>query len=339
MKKNQKTLYIALALLLALASAFTFIQRRYLFNSNVNADFKVNWIWGSYNQEYVVIEYDLEGSLETPDGKLDECPTGDGNTVIDEKGNSLKTEVYTVCRPVSNARYSVTQIFYSAQEGSRPQKVKVNIGDLTYFSPKENKEIYVPVVQSFVFDLPANPSAEGIFTPGSRVQGARGVDMTVTRAIFTPRAAKIDICLTLPDNGDWGMDAHVVMDGQIAPIDYWEIPNFREPQTLSTNKRCYATFTSNLADFRNLRESGISFVIDNLHRNMPDCVGEKDFLKIKDELAKYGVESKPVDAAGSYCFLNDILNQASPEDNGYLVGYIKEALKDEVPGPFEIDIK
>ncbi len=339
MKKHQKTLYVVLAILLTLASAFTFVQRRYLFNANVTADFQVNWIWGSYNQEYVVIEYDLEGSLETPDGELDVCPTGDGNLVIDADGKTLKAEVYTVCRPVSDARYSVTQIFYGGQEDNHPQKVKVNIGGLTYFSPKESKEVYVPVVQSFVFDLPASPSIDGIFTPTGRVQGARGVDLAVTKAIFTPRAAKIDICLALPDNGDWGMDAYVVMDGQITSIDYWEIPNFREPQTFSTNKRCYATFTSNLADFRNLRDGGISFVIDNLHRNLPDCVDEKDFLIIKDELEKYGVESKPVDAAGSYCFLNDIVNQARPEDNGYLVGYIKDVLKDEVPGPFEIDIK
>lgn len=336
MKKN--SLFIGLAILAILASAFTFIQRRHLFYSDVAVNMKVELVGITYGKDLVAIEYDLEGIVTTPDGNFNNCPTGNSNAVTDKNGKEISTEIYTSCRPVSNEKYSVTQIFYGDYEKHGPKKVKINIGDFTFFSPNENKEIYVPVISSFVFDLPANASSEGVFAPKGIVQGSHGVDLAVKSAVFTPRAVKIDTCVTLPDRGDWGLDAHVVLDGQSFPIDYWEIPNYKDPKTFTTNKRCFSVFASNIPDFRNLKSDNILFVVDKIYRNMPDCVYENDFLKIKDELAKFGIAPTP-DVSGNYCFVDDIVDNTNPEDNAYLFGFIKDALKDEVPGPFEIAIR
>jgi hypothetical protein len=299
---------------------------------------KFNLVWVAYNQDHVVVEYDLEGTVTTPNGDYNDCPTSSSNAVISNNGKEIKTKTYTSCRFLSNGKYAVTQIFYGDYGKNNPKNIKIKIGNFSFFSPNENKEIFVPVIKVFTVGLPAEASQEGVFTPEGVVRGDRGVDLAVKEAVFTPRTVKIDLCLTLPDNGDWGIDGYVVMNGQPTAIDYWEIPNYKDPQTFETNSRCFSTFTSNIADFRNLNIGKISFVVDKVYRNMPDCVYADDFLKIKDELAKYGIAPTP-DAAGNYCFVNDIVNNASAEDNAYLFGFIKEALKDEVLGPFEIVVK
>jgi len=93
-----------------------------------------------------------------------------------------------------------------------------------------------------------------------------------------------------------------------------------------------------IPDYKTLKKGDISFVVEKISRNMPECVDASGWAKIKDELAKYNVQ--PVtDGTGSYCFAGGIQQIADTNVNAHLNNYIREALKEEVEGPLVMAVK
>jgi len=316
--------------------AAAYINRIYISPSQQENNITAVLQWISYDAKHVAIEYDVNGIIQTQYGNYTDCPIG-SSEVLNMAGESIAGETYTSCRFISEGRFSVTHFFYGDFQNKTPQKVKVKIGDITFFPIQSGKEIHIPLLKTFTFDLPKEPSPNAVSFP-SQVAAANGLEMFVSKADFTPRLAKVDACLTLPDNGDWGIDAYIAMGEQMIPIDRWEIPNFRNPETLRSNERCFTTVASNVPDFRKIKPGEISFVVNKIYRNMPDCTDAAGFEKIKDELDAYGIKIEP-DQAGYYCFSGPILELGDSAANAHLFSYIQEALKEEVEGPLVITIK
>lgn len=335
MKKKLTTVNVLAVLIAVTTLAAVNLNRLYISPSQQENNITAELKWISYDAEHVAIEYDINGVIQTQYGDYTDCPIG-VSEVSNTTGKNIAGETYTSCRFISEGRYSVTQFFYNDFQSKTPKKVKVKIGDITFFSVQSGKEIHIPLVKTFTFDLPDQPSSKVASFP-SQVVEANGIEMFVSKADFTPRLAKVDACVTLPDNGDWGIDAYIVMGDQVTPIDYWEIPNFRNPETLRNNKRCFRVIASNVPDFRKMKLGEISFVVNKIYRNMPDCTDAVGFEKIKDELEAYGIKIEP-DPAGYYCFSGPIIDLGDAGANAHLFNYIGEALKEEIEGPLTITI-
>ncbi|MBL8100806.1 MAG: hypothetical protein JNK81_16610 [Anaerolineales bacterium] len=335
MKKN--TFIYVIIVLSLIVSAFAFLNRIYLSQSEQSNDITVNLQWISYDAKHVAIEYDVNGLIETSQGNYFECPVGN-SVVLNSNGEDITGETFISCRFVSEGQYHVTQFFYNDFQNNVPGKVEINIGDKVFFSHESGKEVYIPVLQTINFDLPKDISNSTELFSNKIAIAESGLDMVVSQANFTPRLAKVDACITLPDNGDWGIDAYVKMSDEKFTIDYWQIPNFREPEVLQNKYRCFTTVTSSVSDFRNLQSGDISFVVNKVYRNMPDCTDKSGFEKIKGELESYGINLEP-DPAGYYCFTGAIMDLGDAESNAHLFTYIREALKEEVEGPLTITIK
>jgi hypothetical protein len=337
MKKRSLVALLSIGVILLAVSAYIYVRREYLSPAQITNTIKIEPLWVAYDADHVVVEFDVTGSIQTSDGDFTDCPVGKG-IVSDGSGNDITGEVDTFCRFVSVGKYSVTQSYYNDFKNKIPRTLKIQIGDQIFYSAKNNKEMSVPVVKTISLDLPTQSEADITTYPTDVAQASSGIDLTVKKAEFTPRAIKVNACMTLPDAGDWGLDAQIIVDGQSFPVDYWSIPNYRDPKTFASNKRCFELFFSKAPDFQTVDPGKISFLVRRVYLNTPDCVDTKNFGKIKDELAKYGIDPVP-DAAGNYCFTSDIQNKASPEENALLNTYIQEALKNEVVGPLEITIK
>lgn len=334
MKKNT-FIYIIITLSITI-SAFAVLNRVYLVQSEQN-NIAVNLQWISFDTKHVAIEYDVNGIIETSQGKYFECPVGN-TVVLSSNGKVITGKTFTSCRFVSEGQYHVTQFFYNDFQNNVPVSVEINIGDKVFFSHENGKEVYIPILKTFDFDLPKEISTNLDLFSNEKSTAESGIDMVVSQANFTPRLAKIDACVTLPDNGDWGIDAYVKMADKEFSIDYWEIPNFRDPEVLQSNIRCFTTVTSNLEDFRNLKSGEIVFEVKKIYMNMPDCTDITGFKKIQDELERYKIYLEP-DPAGYYCFTSAVMNLGDAEVNAHLFSYIKAALKEEVEGPLTITIK
>jgi len=323
-----------IALALITASGFAYLNRTYISLSDQKNNISVKLQWISYDSQHVAIEYDIHGVIHTSYGDFTDCPIG-VSVVLSNTGKNVTGKTYTSCRYVSEGQYAVTQFFYNDFQSEMPQKVLIKIGEIAFSASNGEEEVFIPLLDTFTFDLPTQPSEDMISLPSQVIKAESGLDMFVTRANFTPRLVKVDTCMTLPDNGDWGIDAYVVMGDNALPITQWEIPDFRDPKVLENNKRCFTTSTSNVPDFRNMKPGEISFVVNKIYRNMPDCANTADFKKIKDELKTYGVKIEP-DEAGYYCFSGPILDLNNSEANAHLFNYIQEALREEIQGPLEV---
>lgn len=336
MKKNT-VVYTIIVLSVLIISGFAFLNRAYITPSQQNNNVEVNLQWISYDAKHVAIEYDVNGFIETSEGNYFECPVGISK-VLNSNGEDIAGETFTSCRFVTEGQYYVTQFFYNDFQNNVPVAVEINIGDKVFFSHESGKEVYIPVLKTINFDLPKESASNLNLISDSIATTENGLDMIVNQASFTPRLAKVDACITLPDNGDWGIDAYIKMGEKTFPIDYWQIPNFREPGVLQNNYRCFTTVTSNLGDFRDMKSGDISFVVNKVYRNMPDCTDKSGFEKIRGELESYGINLEP-DPAGYYCFSSAIMDLGDAEANAHLFSYIQNALKEEVEGPLEITLK
>jgi hypothetical protein len=336
MKKKLTTAYVLAGLIAITMLAAAYLNRIYISPSEQENNITVELKWIFYDAEHVAIEYDINGVIQTQYGDYTDCPIG-VSEVSSTTGKNIAGETYTSCRFISEGRYSVTQFFYNDFQDKTPKNVKIRIGDITFFSDQSGEEIHIPLLKTFTFNLPDQPSSKAASFPSQAVE-ANGIEMFVSRADFTPRLGKVDACLTLPDNGDWGIDAYIVMGDETIPIDYWEIPDFRNPETLQNNKRCFTTVASTVPDFREIKPGEISFVVNKIYRNMPDCTDAIGFEKIKGELDAYGITIEP-DPAGYYCFSGPIVDLGDSSANAHLFSYIQDALKEEVEGPLTVTIK
>lgn len=320
-----------------LVSAFAFLNRIYLTQSEQSNDIAVNLQWISYTAKYVAIEYDVNGFIQTSQGKYTDCPVGN-SIVLNSNGEDITGETFTSCRFITDGQYYVTQFFYNDFKNNVPEKVEINIGDKVFFSYENNKEVYVPILETAAFELPKEIASDKDLFLNEKSTAQSGLEMIITQANFTPRLVKVDACIILPDNGDWGVDAYLKMGNATFPIDYWQIPNFRQPEVLQNSYRCFTTVTSSINDFRNTNSGEISFVVNKVYKNMPDCTDASGFEKIKDELELYRIDLEP-DPAGYYCFTGAIMGLGDADANAHLFNYIREALKEEVEGPLTIAIK
>ncbi|MBI5822549.1 MAG: hypothetical protein HZB18_00865 [Chloroflexi bacterium] len=334
---KSKFIYTLIALSI-IVSAFAFLNRVYITPSDQNNDITVSLQWISFDAKHVAIEYDVNGLIQTSHGNYTDCPIG-SSVVLSSNGEDITGETFTSCRFISEGQYYVTQFFYNDFQKNFPQKVEINVGDKAFFSNETGKEVYIPILKTINFDLPRNVLTTDTDLASNEVATARsGIDMVIRQANFTPRLAKVDACLTLPDNGDWGVDAYIKMGSKTFPIDYWQIPNFREPEILQNKHRCFTTVTSSVEDFRNIKPGEISFVVNKIYRNMPDCTDKSGFEKIRSELEVSGINLEP-DPAGYYCFTGAITELGDSEANAHLFSYIQDVLKEEVEGPLAITIK
>jgi hypothetical protein len=307
--------------------------------NNISSTIHVTLISATYSNDHVAIEYSVDGQITTPDGVVTECPVG-GASILDNSGREFSGSAadFIDCRPDGVNRYLVTQFFYNDYSGNKnPKHVKIKIGDVNFMSAT-GKVVHVLPLNDFSVDLPAQPDPASVAYPTETSQAASGLKMRVSRVDFSASLAKVDACITLPDNGDWVFDAYLVIGGQKMPFDYWSIPNYKTPGTLDSRERCYSIITSHIPDYRTIQKGQMSLVVEKVSRNMPECVDAAGFSKIQDELAKYGVKPQP-DQGGNYCFASGIQSIADPNVNAYLNSYIRDALREEVIGPLEITLK
>lgn len=292
----------------------------------------------AYTDDHLMIEYTVNGSIETPYGFSEDCPVGD-SVVLNNKGDKVSggENDFIYCRPGKNGGYLVTQFIYYdyGVEKNKPKKVKIKIGD--FDSLINGKMIHIAPIGDYFFDVPSQPDTESVSYPSEFAEAASGLKMKIKRVDFSPSLAKVEACLTLPDTGDWAFDAFLLVDNQKFPLEYWTIPNYKKPGALDNPERCYSVVVTNIPDYKTFRKSEVSFFVEKISRNMPDCVDATDWEKIKDEVTKYGVQPV-VDDTGSYCFAGGI-GELDPQANAYLNIYIREALMEEVEGPLEITVK
>lgn len=292
----------------------------------------------AYTDDHVMFEYTVNGSIETPYGISEDCPVGD-SVVLDDKGDKVSGSEsdYMYCRPDKNGGYLVTQFTYYdyGVEKNKPKKIKVKIGD--FDSLINGKMIHVAAIGDYFFDVPSQPETDSVSYPSEFAEATSGLKMKIRRVDFSPSLAKVEACLTLPDPGDWAFDAFLLVGNQKFPLEYWTIPNYKKPGVLDNPERCYSVIFTDIPDYKSFRKGEVSFLVEKISRNMPDCVNPTDWEKIKDEVTKYSVQPV-VDDTGSYCFAGGI-GELDPQANAHLNTYIREVLKEEVDGPLLIPVK
>jgi hypothetical protein len=306
-------------------------------NSIKNVDVVLKGI--TYTDDHVMIEFSVSGDITTPDGPLTECPVGD-IVLLDKSGKEFQVsnQDFVFCRPDEDNGYLVTQFLYGDYSGedNKPIKAKIKIGDVNFTADNGNI-VKVGVVGYKHIDFPAKKDADSVAYPSEIATAISGLKMKIKRVDFSPSMAKVDACITLPDTGDWVFDAYLLIGDQKVPFEYWTIPNYKKSGVLDSPERCYSVIVTDIPDYKAFRKGDVSFVIEKISRNMPDCVNEVNWNKIKDELAKYNIPFV-TDTTGAYCFAGGI-RDTDTDLNAYLNIYIKEALKEEVEGPLVINVK
>ncbi len=292
----------------------------------------------AYTDDHLAIEYTVNKPIETAYGISDDCPIGD-TAVSDIKGNKVSghEDDYIFCRPDGNGGYLVTQFFYYdyGAEKNKPKNVKIQVGNID--SLLNGKMVHIASLGDYFFDVPSQPATDSVSYPTDIAEAVSGLKMKIKRVDFSPSLAKVDTCLTLPDAGDWGLDAYLLVGNQRIPFEYWTIPNYKKPEVLDNLERCYSVIVTGIPDYKTFRKGEVSFVVEKITRNMPDCVNAADWEKIKDEVTKYGVQPLIDPGSGSYCLGG--IGQLDANANAYLNAYIQEALKEEVDGPLAITVK
>lgn len=297
--------------------------------------------WLAYTNDHVAIEYRVEGQIKTPYGIFTDCPVGN-SIVLDRTAKEISgnDNDFIYCRLDGNDGYLVTQFFYADYGKNKPEKVKITIGDVDDHNPAVNNGLVVHIapVGDFSFDVPSQPDIQSVSYPSDIAQATSGLKMRINRVDFSPSLAKVDACLTLPDTGDWLLSDYMLNVGQKISPTFWTIPNFRKPGILDSVERCYSIIFTEIPDYKSIQKGDLSFVVEKISRNMPECVNTDGWEKIKDELQKYGIGSLQPDAGGNYCFAGAV-DSLAPADNASLNIYIQNALKEEVDGPLTISIR
>jgi hypothetical protein len=335
-----KTLLALLGIILSagLLGAFG-MDKIFLAADSQKTDVVVELKWLAYTSDHVAIEYNVQGKIETPYGILTSCPVG-GSLVLDGTGKKISgnDSDFTYCRPDGNGGYLVTQFFYSDYGKNKPDKVKITIGDVDDIDVNNSAVVHIAPVGDFSFSVPPQSDTQSVSYPSDIAQATSGLKMKINRVDFSPSLAKVDACLTLPDTGDWLLNDYMLNAGQKIPLTYWTIPNFRKPGVLDSIERCYSMVFAGIPDYKTIKKGDLSFIVEKISRNMPDCVNAAGWEKIKDELQKYGIGSLQPDITGNYCFAGAV-NSLDPVDNARLNIYIQNALKEEVDGPLVITVK
>jgi hypothetical protein len=336
-----KTLLVLLGVILT-AGLLAAVGMNTIFTAANNATkVNVNLIWSASTNDLVAIEYSVQGQIKTPYGTFTGCPVG-GAIVLDEAGEKIRgnDNDFTYCRPDENGGYLVTQFFYSDYGKVKPRNVKITIGDVydTDATTTNNTAVYIAPVGDFSFNVPSQSDTQSVSYPSDIAQAASGLKMKINRVDFSPSLAKVDACVTLPDTGDWLVDGYMLNAGQNIPLTYWTIPNYKKPGVLDNIQRCFSFVFTGIPDYTTIKKGDLSFVVEKISRNVPECVKGANWEKIKDELQKYGIDSLQPDAGGNYCFAGAVDNLA-PAENARLNDYIQNTLKEEVQGPLTITVK
>ncbi|MEB2333455.1 MAG: hypothetical protein OZ914_03950 [Anaerolineaceae bacterium] len=335
-----KKLLVLLSVILSIGLLAAFRMNKIFSSSDSNKTIvNVNLIWSTYTNDHVAIEYSVQGQIVTPYGTLAGCPVG-GSQVLNGKGNLISgnNNDFTYCRPDGNGGYLVTQFFYSDYGKNKPEKVKIKIGDVDDLDANNGTVVHIAPVGDFYFSVSSQSDAQSVSYPSNIAQAASGLNMKIKRVDFSPSLAKVDACVTLPDTGDWLVDGYMINAGQNIPLTYWTIPNYKNPGVLDNVQRCFSFVFTGIPDYTTIKKGDLSFVVDKVSRNVPECVKGANWEKIKDELQKYGIDSLQPDAGGNYCFAGAV--DSLPEsENASLNLWIENALKEEVQGPLTITVK
>ncbi|MGB7538114.1 MAG: hypothetical protein WBM17_06215 [Anaerolineales bacterium] len=341
---KNKLLFPILALLIAFASigaigVWGIGQETSPAKNRVN-DISVNLISAAYSDDHVAVEYSVDGSILTSYGDLTACPVG-GTSIVTASAQEIQSgdSDFKDCRPDGKHRFLVTQFIYSdfQSEGNKPTQVKIKIGDIDFVT-EDNRLVHVPQIGVYPLDFPVQADPNISSFPTSVAEVASGLKMRIKRADFSATLGKVDACITLPDTRTWVFSAVLNVGSQKIPMDYWTIPNYKEPGVLASRERCFAVVFSRLPDHAELQPGQMSFSIDKISLDTPDCVQGADYNKIKDELQQYGVKVR-TDPAGDYCFAAGIRDVKDPNIVAKLWTDITNMLREEVAGPLEIIIK
>ena len=338
MKTKKIPLVILIIVSITLMAAYSVNKKISKSNSNTD-EFTIELISAAYSSDVVAVEYTIEGEIDTPDGIADTCPVGK-TSIISSNGSELEfsDDDYMYCRNIEGSKYLISQFIYHdfTDNENKPNQLKISIGDIDFIS-ETGDTIHVTPIGDYILELPQESTHDALPIINNFVETSNGLKMRVNRADFTKSHGKIDACITLPDNGDWVFDAYMIVDGKKIPFEYWFVNNFREAGTFDTQERCYSTIITDIPDYDAIKNGQVSFYIEKFSRNMPDCVQEGDFNKIKDELAKFDITLEP-DAGGNYCFASAIQKIEDPEINAHLSQFIRETLHEEIEGPLEVTI-
>jgi len=295
MKPESYIKVIMIAVSLGILGAYG-LNKIFVPSNSVQNEITVELKSAAYTEDHVTVEYVVNGQIKTDQGIATECPVG-ASVVLDSSGLEFVggSDDFVYCRPGQSDTYLVTEFFYNDYSDKQPSQVKVTVGDVDFIAD-DGRVIHVPALGDFLLDLPSEADPDSVSYPTETSAVASGLEMQISRADFSGSVAKVNACLSLPDSGDWVFDAYLVVDGKQVPYDYWTIPNFREAGVLENSERCFIVIVPDVPDYREAPNAEISFVIEKIFRNMPDCTDSTGFAKIKDELEKYGISAIP-DAA------------------------------------------
>lgn len=328
------------ALLLAVAVIAPVLVKANSFRSPKASEVHVTLEWAAFDTDHAAVNYHVEGPFDVPDGYLPiTCPVSKAQ-VFDASGNDLTGRVVTSCRIIGENKYSVTQFFYNDFRNSQPELLEVSVGDVVLMPAGSGEVSQLPLIGSYKFSGQFEQASDITTRPGAKAE-QNGISLMVSRVDFTPHLIKVDACLTLPDTKDWIPDAYILMAGKRVQVDEWFIPNFREdPKIFESRERCYTFLAyTGVQDFRQLGAGTISFGVNEVYTNIPECVDAQGLEKIKAELEKHGFRPQ-LDQSGYYCFMSDIANSELDETNrASLFEYIQKTLPEHVHGPLEVVVR
>lgn len=337
--KRSKLPALSSALLLAIAVVIPALAQANSLAKPRASGVHVTLEWAAFTEDHAAVDYVIEGRFEVPAGYLPiTCPLSKVQ-LFDAAGNDITGAIVTTCRAEGENKYVVTQFFYGDFQSRAPEKIELTVGDISVMPVGNGKIGYLPPVGIYSFTGEFKRDSAITVYPAQKVE-QRGVSLAVNRVDFTPTTVKVDACIALPDNRDWVPEAYLSVGGMKIPVDEWFIPNFREdPGIFEGRERCYTfLFYTQVPDFRRVDRGAITFSIDEVYTNIPECVDVQGLAKIKQEMEKYGFQPKP-DQSGYYCFMREIATSTLDEaDKAALFEYIGQTLPEHVQGPFEVEI-
>lgn len=338
--KKSKFLIPAIVFLLTLAAVVPVLARANSLVKPKASDVHVTLEWAAFTEDHVAVDYVVEGRFELPNGYLPiACPVSKAR-ILDASGNDLTGSVVTSCRPTGENRYLVTQFFYNNYQSDLPEVLEVSIGDIALIPVGNGKVNYLPLVGTYSFKSQFKYAPDITAHPNQKAE-QNGVSLIVDRVDFTPSMVKVEACITLPDTRDWIPNAYILMAGKQIHVDEWFIPNFRDdPEVFERRERCFTFLTyTDVQDFRKMDVGAVSFGINEVYTNIPECVDAQGLEKIKAELEKHGFQPQ-LDQSGYYCFMEEIAaSKLGEADIASLFEYIEKTLPERAFGPLEVEVR
>jgi hypothetical protein len=338
--KSGKFTKLAFAFVIVAVVLISFIALTGFSKPSQATDDSVNLLLASYDNDHAVVEYEVNGNFDVPSGYLPiACPVNDVR-ILNSDGEDITGNIFTSCRREDEGRYIVDQFFYNDFSENLPKQLKIIIGEQVLI-PAGNGEIsYSPLIGEYKFDDKFQRKNDITVAPTQGTEN-NNYAVYVQRVDFAPALAKINACLNFPDTRDWGPTAYLVIGGKSYLADEWGLRDYKNPKTFAGTERCYTfLFYTDLPDLIALNSEPISFEVDNIHINFPDCVDSSGLDKIKDELVKFGITPQ-LDQSGDYCFGKDLnkTSKISSDDQAKLTEYIRNALAESINEPAEVRIR